>query len=100
MKYDSKKSMVILYIISMTIAFTTQYADYEIGYGLQIIIGLLWIFLGIWKLDINGFKFRGVYKDDFPRFLKLYLLPHIRNTLRQISWCMYQLYLLFLRYTY
>lgn len=77
MKYDSKKSMVILYIISMTIAFTTQYADYEIGYGLQIIIGLLWIFLGIWKLDINGFKFRGVYKDDFPRFLKLYLLPHI-----------------------
>lgn len=77
MKYDSKKSMVILYVISMTIAFTTQYADYEMGYGLQIIIGLLWIFLGIWKLDINGFKFRGVYKDDFPRFLKLYLLPHI-----------------------
>ena len=52
MKYDSKKSMVILYVISMTIAFTTQYADYEMGYGLQIIIGLLWIFLGIWKLDI------------------------------------------------
>lgn len=77
MKYDNKKSMIILYIISMTIAFTTQYADYETGYGLQIIIGLLWIFLGIWKLDINGFKFRGEYKDDFPRFLKLYLLPHI-----------------------
>lgn len=35
MKYDSKKSMVILYVISMTIAFTTQYADYELHHWLM-----------------------------------------------------------------
>ncbi len=69
--------LAILYILSMTVAFTTRYGDLQLGYKLQIIIGIIWVILGFCKLFINGFKFKGLFKDDFPQFIKVYLLPHI-----------------------
>lgn len=74
---NDKKFLNVLYIVTMTIAFTTRYGDLFLGYKLQIMIGMLWVILGIFKLYINGFKFKGLFKDDFPQFIKVYLLPHI-----------------------
>lgn len=73
----NNKLLIISYIFSMTIAFTTRYGDLQLGYQLQIIIGMIWVLLGFFKLLINEFKFKGLFKDDFPQFIKVYLLPHI-----------------------
>lgn len=77
-KTDSnKKSLIWFYIITMAIAFTTRYGDILLSFQLQICIGLIWIAIGICKLYINEFKFKGIFKNDFPKFIKLYMLPHI-----------------------
>ena len=73
----SRSSLVLIYIATMVIAFTTRYGDLQLGYHLQIIIGLFWIAIGMCQLAINGFKFNGIFKDDLIQFIKLYLMPHI-----------------------
>lgn len=68
---------VFLYIISMALAFNTRYGDLELGFQLQITIGLFWLTLGFCKFSINKYRFNGFYKRDYSCFIKLYLLPHI-----------------------
>lgn len=75
-KYNNK-SFVLLFIISMTFAFTSRYGDLELGFQLQLIIAMLWIILGGCKFSINKFRFRGLFKEDYCRLLKLFLLPLI-----------------------
>ena len=72
-KNQNRRNLELLYISSMTIAFTTRYGDIQVGYKLQIIIGLLWILIGLWKIEKNKFKFVGIYKNDFPKIFKLSL---------------------------
>ena len=74
---SSRNTLVLIYIATMAIAFTTRYGDLQIGFQLQIIIGLFWIAIGMCQLAINGFKFKGVFKGDLIRLIKLYLMPHI-----------------------
>ena len=76
-KTTNREALIVIYIVTMTIAFTTRYGDLELGFLLQIIIGLFWILMGFLKLSINGFKFKGQFKRDIPNFIKLYMLPHI-----------------------
>ena len=73
----SKSVLVLIYIATMAIAFTTRYGDLQLGFQLQIIIGLFWIAIGICQLAINEFKFKGIFKDDLIQLTKLYLIPHI-----------------------
>lgn len=74
---QKKNALAILYIVSMTIAFTTRYGNIMVGYQVQIIIGLIWIAIAFYKFWINGFVIKGEYARDYPRLIKLYLLPQI-----------------------
>lgn len=71
----SKTFTVILYVISMVVAFTTRIGNYNLGFKLQIPIGLLWIGIAIAQMAMNKFKFKGTSKEKIPFFLKIYLLP-------------------------
>lgn len=73
----SRSTLGLIYIATMAIAFTTRYGDLQLGTQLQMLIGLFWIVLGFCQLASNGFGFKGFFKDDFPRFIKLYMIPHI-----------------------
>lgn len=61
----------------MALAFTTRYGDIQVGFYLQIAIGLFWIAIGIFQLSMNGFRFGGIFRKDFPKIIKLYLFPRI-----------------------
>lgn len=72
----SRKKLAILYVITMTAAFVTRYGDFILSYQLQILIGMFWIIISIFKLLVNGFHFTGALKKDYKNFLVLYLMPH------------------------
>lgn len=67
----------IVYVIVMSVAFTERFGNIRLGYKLQLIIGLFWICIALLKLSINNFRYKGIYKKDFPLFIKIYLLPHV-----------------------
>lgn len=77
LRISNKQIMALLYIFSMTIAFTTIYGDISLDYHLQISIGMLWLVIAFLKFTINGFRFHGKFAKDFPKFIKLYMLPHL-----------------------
>ena len=70
------KNVVIFYIVSMIIAFTTRYGDYQMGFGLQVAIGLFWIIIVIGDIIRKKFKV-DKEKFDFVFFLKIYFIPHL-----------------------
>ena len=74
---SSNNGLALLYIFTIAIAFTTKLGDINLGYRLQICIGVFWICVALLNLYINDFKFKGFYAKDYSFFLKLYLLPHI-----------------------
>ena len=74
---NNKKLLRILYIVTMTLAFTTRYGDLEIGFTIQIFIGLFWIILGVLKFKDNGYCFNGKNDKQLPKFIFLYMLPHV-----------------------
>lgn len=74
---NNKKLLRILYIITMTLAFTTRYGDLELGFAIQIFIGFFWILIGFLKFKDNGYCFNGKYDKQLPKFIFLYMLPHV-----------------------
>lgn len=69
---------VYAYIVSMTIAFTTRYADFSFQNNhLQMFIGLFWIIFALMQLCLNGFRFKGAVSREVPFFLKLYFVPGV-----------------------
>lgn len=73
--YDNRL-LVYLYIISMSIAYTTRYADITLGFHLQVIIGLLWIAYAICKYIKNGCCFSGKH-NKISLFIKIYFIPKL-----------------------
>lgn len=71
----TKSFNATLYFISMTIAFTTRYGDYYLGFYLQIIIGAMWIMVAVIQMAENKFRFH--HKKDILFFVKLYMFPHL-----------------------
>jgi hypothetical protein len=76
-KINKKKILPILFIISMMIAFTTRYGDYELDYKPQLIIGIIWIIIAFFKFRKDHFKLVGVFKNDYIWLLIIYISPHI-----------------------
>ena len=74
---NNKKLLTILYLFTMTIAFTTRYGDFELGYTIQIIIGLFWILIGLMKFKDNGYSLKGNNDKQLSKFIILYMLPHV-----------------------
>lgn len=67
------KNLAILYVLSMAFACNTLYGNIQLSYKPQIIVGLIWIILG---LCLRIYTNRQMDKD-LCFFLKLYLTPHI-----------------------
>lgn len=87
--YENDIRVSALYVISMTVAFTARYGDYQPDFYLWILIGTFWILFSVLQLYINGFKSRKVDLSDIKWLIKLYLVPHI----------VVHLYTLFLMFT-
>lgn len=73
----NKKILTALYIVSMTVAFTTRYGDLVLGYRLQIAIGIVWTVFGFLNIGVNGFRVKGKFALYWGWFIRLYLVPHI-----------------------
>lgn len=73
----NKRLWGYLYIITMAIAFTTRYADFTLGYEIQMLVGAFWIVIALAKLERNRFLFEEDNKKIFLLFLKIYLIPKI-----------------------
>lgn len=69
----NKKIWTSIYIILMTIAFTTRYGDYKIGNTLQYLIGLFLIFLSFFSYLLSRKK----PDTTIINFIKLYFIPLI-----------------------
>lgn len=65
----------VVYILTMTIAFTTRYGDISLGWHHQIFIGAFWIAFALLQMAKNRFKYKENKEIIF--FLKLYLIPHL-----------------------
>lgn len=65
------------YVITMSIAFATRHGYLELGTTPQLIIGLLWIIVGIIKLICHRFSKRDFVTSNTIFFLKLFLLPQV-----------------------
>lgn len=75
MQLTGKRQLAILYIISMTVAFTTSFGDVQIGNTLQLTIGALWIGFALLNIFIGH---RGLKKrKELTFFVKLYFVPHV-----------------------
>lgn len=66
-----------IYIISMALAYTTKYADIFLGFGLQLVIGLSWILLAVFKLEKNRGIVAGVNRQDLLFYVKIYFVPKL-----------------------
>ena len=75
MDIKSNKILSIMYVISMILAFTTRFGDYEIGWKFQIIIAIIWI--GIFLFIILKRKNRSNYSSDSKFIFKAYFIPHL-----------------------
>ena len=79
----TQKYIIAVYIITMTVAFTTQYGDYTLGYHLAIVIAALWCGFILLKAIADRFQARaqGNWEEwrakwgDISFLLVLYLLP-------------------------
>ena len=67
----------LVYIISMTFAFTTKYGDILLDHIPRTIIGMCWIIFALLQLGINKFSIKGDNAKNLSFFMKLYLTPHI-----------------------
>ena len=75
MQISVKQVMPIIYVISMSVAFTTKFGDIIIGKSIQLAIGALWIALAVISL-MFGLQSKKNNKD-IVFFIKLYFIPHV-----------------------
>lgn len=86
----TKNKMELIYILLMTIAFTTRYGDLQIGYEIQFTIGIILIVICCIFLLKN--KDKDIY--DLKCFFKMYFVPHllihlytiILMVVKKVSW--------------
>ena len=75
MQISVKQGMPIIYIISMIVAFTTEFGNIRVGRSIQWAIGALWIALAVISL-MFGLQSKK-YNKDIVFFIKLYFIPHV-----------------------
>lgn len=70
------RTFAYLYIITMTISFTTRYADFRFGTNfIQLLIGLIWVSIAVVNYLLT--QKNSVRKKDTVWLIKSYLIPQI-----------------------
>ncbi len=74
----NRRLVSLLYIISVTIAFTTRYADFSYKNNhVQLGIATIWITIAFAQMVLNKFCFKELHRNEYIWIIKIYLLPHI-----------------------
>lgn len=79
MNYTDVNHRVItfLYIISMTISYTTRFADFTVNRIVRMSIGGVWILYAVIKFAYNNFNWKSTNASIGLWMIKSYLLPSI-----------------------
>lgn len=67
----------VIYVLALTLLFTTQYGNFRTGFSYQIIFGLVLIIILLFILIVGRYNFRSESAKDIKFFLKAYLCPSI-----------------------